>query len=77
MAALRTHWRPILVVGIINSALPFLCLAVAALVLRQRVARGFLVCALAGCSAGAMALGGYVPDFRHPKRGGTEGLGVG
>ena len=31
---------------------------------------------LAGCSAGAMALGGYVPDFRHPKRGGTEGLGV-
>jgi cyanophycinase len=31
---------------------------------------------LAGCSAGAMVLGGYVPDFRHPKRGGTEGLGV-
>lgn len=31
---------------------------------------------LAGCSAGAMALGGYVPDFRHPRRGGTDGLGV-
>lgn len=31
---------------------------------------------LAGCSAGAMALGGYVPDFRHPQRGGTEGLGI-
>jgi cyanophycinase-like exopeptidase len=31
---------------------------------------------LAGCSAGAMALGGYVPDFRHPKKGGTDGLGV-
>ena len=31
---------------------------------------------LAGCSAGAMALCGYVPDFRHPRRGGTEGLGV-
>jgi cyanophycinase-like exopeptidase len=31
---------------------------------------------LAGCSAGAMALGGYVPDFRHPKRGGTDGLGA-
>lgn len=31
---------------------------------------------LAGCSAGAMALGGYVPDFRHPKRGGTDGLAV-
>jgi drug/metabolite transporter (DMT)-like permease len=32
-AALRRHWRPILVVGLSNSALPFLCLAVAALVL--------------------------------------------
>lgn len=31
---------------------------------------------LAGCSAGAMALGGYVPDVRHPKRGGVVGLGV-
>lgn len=31
---------------------------------------------LAGCSAGGMALGGYVPDFRHPKRGGTDGLAV-
>jgi len=31
---------------------------------------------LAGCSAGAMALGGYVPEFRHPRRGGTDGLGV-
>lgn len=31
---------------------------------------------LAGCSAGAMALGGYVPDFRHPRNGGTPGLGV-
>jgi cyanophycinase-like exopeptidase len=31
---------------------------------------------LAGCSAGAMALGGYVPDLRHPRQGGTDGLGV-
>lgn len=31
---------------------------------------------LAGCSAGAMALGGYVPDFRHPRSGGTPGLGL-
>ena len=31
---------------------------------------------LAGCSAGAMALGGYVPDFRHPRQGGTPGLGL-
>ena len=32
--------------------------------------------ALAGCSAGAMALGGYVPNFRHPRSGGTTGLGI-
>ena len=25
---------------------------------------------IAGCSAGAMALCGYVPNFRHPKQGG-------
>jgi len=31
---------------------------------------------LAGCSAGAMALAGYVPDFRHPRSGGEAGLGV-
>ena len=31
---------------------------------------------LAGCSAGAMALAGYVPDFRHPRNGGVSGLGV-
>ena len=31
---------------------------------------------LAGCSAGAMALAGYVPNFRHPRRDGTPGLGV-
>lgn len=31
---------------------------------------------LAGCSAGAMALGGYVPDIRHPSKGGTAGLAV-
>jgi drug/metabolite transporter (DMT)-like permease len=32
-AALRTHWRPILVVGVTNSALPFAGFALAALVL--------------------------------------------
>jgi cyanophycinase-like exopeptidase len=31
---------------------------------------------LAGCSAGAMAMCGYVPDFRHPRRGGVNGLGL-
>ncbi|MFC5381973.1 Type 1 glutamine amidotransferase-like domain-containing protein [Aquipuribacter nitratireducens] len=32
--------------------------------------------ALAGCSAGAMALCGSVPDVRHPLSGHVEGLGV-
>ena len=31
VAALRAHWRPIFVVGISNSALPFLCFSFAAL----------------------------------------------
>lgn len=31
---------------------------------------------LAGCSAGAMALAGTIPHFRHPRSGGVEGLGV-
>jgi cyanophycinase len=32
--------------------------------------------ALAGCSAGAMALGSKVPDIRHPMRGAEDGLDV-
>ncbi len=32
--------------------------------------------ALAGCSAGAMALTSWVPSLRHPRRGGTDGLGL-
>lgn len=31
---------------------------------------------LGGCSAGAMSMGGYVPHYRHPRSGGTDGLGV-
>lgn len=31
---------------------------------------------LAGCSAGAMAIGGYIPNLRHPKAGGTAGFGI-
>ena len=31
---------------------------------------------IAGCSAGAMALSGYVPDIRHPREGGQPGLGL-
>ncbi len=32
--------------------------------------------ALAGCSAGAMALGAWIPSLRHPKKGSTSGLGL-
>ncbi|MEV6969233.1 Type 1 glutamine amidotransferase-like domain-containing protein [Hamadaea sp. NPDC051192] len=32
--------------------------------------------ALAGCSAGAMAFGGWVPDIRHPTKAGAPGLGL-
>jgi cyanophycinase len=32
--------------------------------------------ALAGCSAGAMALTSWVPRLRDPRQGGTEGLGL-
>jgi cyanophycinase len=32
--------------------------------------------ALAGCSAGAMALTAWVPTLRHPRQGGTDGLGL-
>jgi cyanophycinase len=32
--------------------------------------------ALAGCSAGAMALTSWVPSLRHPKKGGTPGLAL-
>ncbi len=32
--------------------------------------------ALAGCSAGAMALGSWIPSLRHPRRGSTQGLGL-
>jgi cyanophycinase len=31
---------------------------------------------LAGCSAGAMAMGKHVPNFFRPKEGGTEGFGL-
>jgi cyanophycinase len=32
--------------------------------------------ALAGCSAGAMALTSWIPSLRHPRRGTTPGLGL-
>ena len=32
--------------------------------------------ALAGCSAGAMAMSGWVPSLRHPRSGAVDGLGV-
>jgi drug/metabolite transporter (DMT)-like permease len=39
--ALRAHWRPILVVGLTNSALPFLCFTVAALAINAGVSSIF------------------------------------
>ena len=32
--------------------------------------------ALAGCSAGAMVFSSWVPSLRHPREGGTQGLGL-
>lgn len=32
--------------------------------------------ALAGCSAGAMVMAAWVPTIRHPREGGTSGLGL-
>ena len=32
--------------------------------------------ALAGCSAGAMVMAAWVPTIRHPRQGGTPGLGL-
>jgi cyanophycinase-like exopeptidase len=32
--------------------------------------------ALAGCSAGAMAMSQWIPSWRHPERNGTEGMGI-
>lgn len=32
--------------------------------------------ALAGCSAGAMALGSWIPSLRHPRQGSSPGLGL-
>lgn len=31
---------------------------------------------LAGCSAGAMVMTSWIPSIRHPRKGGTEGLGL-
>lgn len=43
----------------------------------QTIQRTWLAGAgLAGCSAGAMAMGGHVASFRHPRSDGTPGLGV-
>ncbi len=41
LASLRRHWRPIAVVGFVNSALPFLCFAYAALTINAGVSAIF------------------------------------
>lgn len=43
---------------------------------REVVRRWEAGAALGGCSAGAMAFGGWVLDFRHPTRAGIPGLGL-
>ncbi|MDA3022110.1 MAG: Type 1 glutamine amidotransferase-like domain-containing protein [Actinomycetota bacterium] len=55
----------------------FLARTLAGTLVWQAIEREWrLGASLAGCSAGAMALAGYVPDFRHPRAGGVYGLGV-
>lgn len=41
VGVLRSHWRPILVVGLSNSALPFLCFSTAALVVSSGLSSVF------------------------------------
>lgn len=41
LAALHGHWRPIAIVGVVNSALPFLCFAYAALTIDAGVSAIF------------------------------------
>jgi drug/metabolite transporter (DMT)-like permease len=41
LAALRRHWKPIAIVGFVNSALPFLCFAYAALSINAGVSAIF------------------------------------
>jgi drug/metabolite transporter (DMT)-like permease len=41
LAAMRTHWRPLLVVGLTNSALPFLCFNYAALTINAGLSAVF------------------------------------
>jgi len=41
LVALREHWRPIAIVGFVNSALPFLCFAYAALTINAGVSAIF------------------------------------
>jgi drug/metabolite transporter (DMT)-like permease len=71
-AALRRHWRPIAVVGLVNSALPFACFMVAALVLNAGLSSIFN--ATAPLWAAAIAWGWL---GERPTRLRAAGLGLG
>jgi drug/metabolite transporter (DMT)-like permease len=71
-AALRRHWRPIAVVGLVNSALPFACFTVAALVLNAGLSSIFN--ATAPLWAAAIAWG-WLGERPTPLR--AAGLAIG
>lgn len=70
--ALRTHWRPIFVVGLTNSALPFLCFSYAALSITAGLSSIFNA---ATPLFGALIAWGWLRDRLTPAR--TLGLAIG
>ena len=70
--ALRAHWRPIFVVGITNSALPFLCFSYAALSITAGLSSIFNA---ATPLFGALIAWGWLRDKLTPAR--IAGLAIG
>jgi drug/metabolite transporter (DMT)-like permease len=70
--ALRTHWRPIFIVGLTNSALPFLCFSYAALSITAGLSSIFNA---ATPLFGALIAWGWLRDKLTPAR--TLGLAIG
>jgi len=70
--ALRAHWRPIFVVGITNSALPFLCFSYAALSITAGLSSIFNA---ATPLFGALIAWGWLRDKLTPAR--MAGLAIG
>jgi len=71
-AALAQHWRPILMVGLINSALPFLCFSYAALSITARLSSIFNA---ATPLFGALIAWAWLKDRLTPSR--IVGLAIG